>query len=635
MCGPGSGDHPRPVRAHHRPKYNIGLAGKRSKFAAGFQAQHFERAFPRGGQGTPPSRTHRHSKDIGGMAFEQARPGSRLYPREFQGFRPIASIATKSPQATPNCHREPNSLYGIFRWLVRSPRVADSEECQNSERRPFVFGSAARHARRCLEAISNQCSNQEQLLELVATVAGFSALRPQLIVALREIRGSRELSQALGHRLAAAGDWTMPETLELAMWLRSNAADDWQSWLITESAFPSVSSYSSEIWPELLSISRRQYAGLPVSIYCDGGELSSAKGTMAPAERYALTHMRFARDPTVHESAVDLLEAAVDCRLDSTVAALFAEGHLDSTPFAKPVVNAFNSLDWIRFGCVKQEFARRVPLAPNEPEGAADIRLASVQSLVRGDALVALHRLESLVVSPSEVDSSLAREFLAAFLASGRKPRNHEQQLLSRLADRPDFEWIEFLLNWSRSDSIDEQHAEQITANPALPPVTDPLFGAVAGLLMRLFSLREDRKEAWSRIQTRLCAIDPLWESRVPFPDRDYADVLAKLRAAGTDPIPLVVNLRRVLLLPVDVRWIRRVLAVVVSGRSGARLLEEDGLSSPLGLLVIDLCIRTVDFLLACHAEIREADAVELTSGDPVAVAAVLMLLLTDLAQGS
>jgi hypothetical protein len=187
------------------------------------------------------------------------------------------------------------------------------------------------------------------------------------------------------------------------------------------------------------------------------------------------------------------------------------------------------------------------------------------------------------------------------------------------------FKWLDLLIRQSRKEVLDRKAAQELAETIEFPPVTDPLFVPLASLLQRLYCVSFGVEQDWPRIESRLQKADPLWKLRLPYYEREYVALYNGLKTAETDPLRLAVHVRKSLILPINLKWVERILALMQGGNRGALLTDdEDGTPSALGLLLIDVCIRTVEFLLAEGRLIGEQEGISLCDGNPLIVATTL-----------
>jgi hypothetical protein len=507
-----------------------------------------------------------------------------------------------------------------------------SSSFRNSTYNPvFVFGAGQRNSLRCLSRIPT--AKAEELSQLVESVVKFDVLHPGLLDALCCHTVPRQFAEDVEERLRQSENWTIGEKLKIADWLHSCDSPLWQSWLGDHIKFPIIEVKSSPLCSELFRQSWSQFhQPIPASIYCPDHViegLTAAEGpTPSSMEKYVIAHKRFAANPNSSDAAVSLLKAAVACDLQPTVAALLENHYLDKFFFQADVIRAFHWLSWTSYGTIKQSFAQRTLKLQGSTDKEA-LRFLAIQCWARYEASEAIGLFEKLLAQSDSVDPIIAREYLTAFAVAGNRPNQTANQMLKLLeADSNGqklFKWLDLLIRRSRRDVLDRKVAQELAETLDLPPVTDPLFVPLASVLQRLYCVSHGVEQDWPLIENRLQKVDPMWKLRLPYYEREYVALYNGLKTAETDPLRLAVHVRKSLILPINLKWIERILALMQGGNRGALLTDdEDGAPSALGLLLIDVCIRTVEFLLAEGRLVGEQEDISLCGGNPLVVATTL-----------
>lgn len=501
---------------------------------------------------------------------------------------------------------------------------------------PFLFGGRTRHARIRLAQIEAGLDVPD-LVRAIEEIVPWDTLHASLVDALTR----RSLPAAAGRDVASAllacRRWTGPEQLRIAAWLRENGSEMWEAFLSDHNvAFPPARAESFGLGIELLARARAScHGGLaPASFVDQATATAQPAGTVGAAsakERYAASLKAFHAEVSP-QAARAVLHGARELGLVNVIAALFDSGHLDEVAAADEVISAFHELDWEQRGSVKTAFAARSPALSSLPPDLGRARLRALQLWARGRLGEAVEAFEAIVGEPETALPVLLREYLTAFAASGMRPSRVSRKALTvfEVAEPRAGKWVQILLRSSRRGGFDAAQASGLAASLELPLPTDPLFVLLAAHLQRMLAPNPLADQAWSELQLRLDDVEPRWRSRLPYIDREYARVVASLRAAGQDPILVGSSIRALLLLPPRADWIERVLALLATGNRGALLVDDEGCPTPVGATVINLCIRMVEHLLDAGIAIPDRDQQAMASGDPVVIASVMGKLLAD-----
>jgi len=505
---------------------------------------------------------------------------------------------------------------------------------RNTPPRRYLFGA---HRRQLQDAIARLAvAGDDVLVETVRAAVRTLDLRTAMLARLVE----RDIRASLAERVAAVLQetdcWTVAERETVARWLHRCGWAGWREWALPLVPFPRPRT-DPAFDGDLLALAR-EVRGLPVpaGLFLDDDAIARLgahrRGVASPAETMGVA-LRGALARANDGSPVLLAGAAAAAGAWNTVARLFDEGYLDDHVFDDGVIAAYHCLDWTRFGDVKARFAGR--LATPEPTlcFTPDLKRFRAHQLWRkGLVAEAVATLESLL-DTAAFDAPTAFEYLLVHATGDQRRLRRAPELIEQLRSQDDppgdLPWLELLSRRSSHATRDVVATLERGVAPSLPPTTSPLFGpVVAHLEWRLAA--ERRREALACLEAELARLDPLWREQLPFPERPYLEALLAVREAGTDAPRLATLLRRLLLLPIRTRWVLVALGELLSEHRGSLLSGDDGLPSPLGMLVIDICSRTVEHLLETGLEFRSRDEIELCSGDPVRAAAALYRLLEE-----
>lgn len=503
---------------------------------------------------------------------------------------------------------------------------------------PFLFGANSRQARAALKQIQESYPRTEasELVRSVSLIAAFPVLHTALLELLLSSRLAPATASHVSEALVVSPSWTLEERARIAHWLHDCACGGWGAMLSEEhEQFPLAVLRKSAVGAELAgraSLHLPTPSGLFLEEDFALTLLGSSPGAPLDAERYAAAVVRVHREPSA-QTARELLRAAKALSFDGVVAGLFAGPMLESIAQEEEVLSAFHECDWGRYGTAKIGFARRTVLSPVPSAESARRRWLAVQLWARGRDAEASELLAQIVASEPAPSAALLREFLTATATSGARPSKMVRKAISDLQSFDplprEVGWLELLcLHTGRVGGMDGRQIAKLREMD-LPLRSDPLFVPLAARLRRMLATNASGEEAWGVLCARFDAIEPGWRSHVPWVDTQYIGALGSLRAAGSDPLRVGVALRALLLLPADLGWLRDVLALLQTGDRGALLLDEDDCPTTLGSLVIDLCIRAVEVLIAGGTHFSASVTTALVSGNPMTVVGALFNALT------
>ena len=487
---------------------------------------------------------------------------------------------------------------------------------------PYLFGKRRRSMRQTLEAAGKPLSDAE-----LATLAQWPSFDERLLRYLER----QKLPASHGPRFdeICRRPWSLLQIVRIGCCCSApGLSPQFLSPLID---FPRYTDRPDSIDEALWQLA--QSRGCPVSTFCGPELVLSPQSGASATEKLAVA--RLLLDPGNERTVLQLLAAAHDANCWSTLAAVFDSELLDAKAWDPAILAAFHALPWDPWSRAKWAFAGRIDFSSARgPEGRDESRFQAARLMTKGQFAQALSLLETLLPA-REGEHLLLREVMTACARAGRRPgspvlREAFQTYRQQLPAGDSGKWLELLLGQGRG-ATDVAPVGQALAEWRLPRVEDPLFPAVAEFLLQQTLSRSDRKEHWPRAESRLAAEEPLWLWKLPATQRQYFLAVRGLMAASTDSIATALQLQRLLLLPVDLRWCQRVLSLMSADFRGDLLIDGSGHPTRSGLLLNDLAIRLVDWLETSGRPLpRELEA-PLCSEDPRKIAAALQSHLTDL----
>lgn len=498
---------------------------------------------------------------------------------------------------------------------------------QPVEPRRYVFGDQARAACAAMARLEAQFAelNEDEIDREVAGLVDHVVLRPRLLTFLLAgpctPRRAARLVEAL-----RSDHWSRAERARVADWLYPLAPDQATALLSPDQAdFPPPQFRASPLAAHLLAQARAVWgARLPQALFADN-TLSTQD------ERYASAVIRLGHAPSAG-TALGLLQVAVERRYEGVTSALLAGDLLVSHAWTHVTLQAFFDLDWERHGQTKSSFARRSPPPPKLPIDLPSRRFEAIRCWARGEHPSAIKALEALF-REAPTERGLSRELLTAMVAGNQRWSPLFQQAFDGLKelDPPAAEWFSQLQRTRTRGGVDAEQSLAMAATMALPLPTDPLFGLLVARLHRWLASSSAAEAAWSKLCERLGDLDPRFRAHIPALDREYMAALVLLRGSGPSELRVGAALRALLHLPPQAAWVQLALSLVTTEGRGAFLVDEDDEPTPLGSLLIDLCIRMVEALLKDQHPLSVRDEEGLTSGHPLVVSGTLLKVLNDL----
>ncbi len=500
----------------------------------------------------------------------------------------------------------------------------------------FLFGAGRRQLARAIDRLAS--ADPASVVDVARCVAQAPGFRHLLLAALEGLPLAATDSDAVGVVLAEAGPWTRGQRRRIAIWLHSRGVPGWERWLGDDLDFP-AGPVPRAFGADRLARARVRFGrGTPACFHLDDEEIvvqaEAAQSEVSPDEGVAAALRVIARKGPAAMPLRLLARTACQQARWGLLAQLLREGYLDEHMLEPSVTLAWHTLAWDHLGALKAEVARRVPLVDSSRcVTPAALRFRAHQLWTRGDFDLSLDTLDDVVAHETQADPGVLYEQLMVSALSGRGRSDRAIRLLDAFqacaSDHAELRWLA-LLTQPRSPVLrDVQDALRNGGELALPSTRSSLFGPVITHLHWHLAIGR-RTEELTALHARLDVAEPRWREHLPFVERDYIWTVLAIRRAGTDAARLATLLSRLLVLPVQTRWIRVALEEMRLERRGELLVGDDGLPLPLGMLTMDLCCRTVEYMLADHRTIRTRDQADLCSGRPIAVIEALIRILVD-----
>jgi len=453
-------------------------------------------------------------------------------------------------------------------------------------RRRTVYAIGLRH-HEAVQMLHRLRNDPRTLCETAALAAAYPSLHDSLIERIVSIAAEKATRTKVAEELARHQGWTASHRHDIGHWLEA-AGVEANAWLADLHDYPRsdrlVTETRARMW-------RSQHSSQPAVLFLTPAELDAGvlhADELSPDENYFLAHRAFAANPTAPEAALRLLQAAERVQAMSVIAALFASGALQTISNRAPIVAAFHALPWGSHGVMKIRFLAEIET--EEHEDPARMRMHALAQSVHGRFSEALRCYDAIL---DRADPPMIREYASIIAAARNAGENppFDATMLDTLTGYEN-QWLRRLTTPMRR-SLAELAS---MAAMELPPATDPLFALAVSFAHRHLAREENTDKLLRELSRRAEAIDPAWRSNLAQTERDYAEIWAGVRSICDSSALAASVLERLLLLEVDVLWIKRILRSLLD-HPPEWFTTEDDLSTPMSDVAVASCIRVIDAL--------------------------------------